>query len=260
MPNQYQHVELDRDGGVLIARLHSDGGPLRWSSSVHEELGRFFAAVGNELACDVVVITGTGETFIGSSVLTTFPWGKTGMTPGHWDVIYNEGQRLITGMLGIPVPVVVAINGPAVVHSELAVLGDLALATPDTFFQDSHFTRGLVPGDGVHVVWPAVLGHARARQYLLLGKPLTAEEAMALGIVCDVVDRDELLERAVAMARELAQQNDLVRRYTRSLLTVDLRSAVAAQLALGLALEGLAHPSWAGPGHDAASVDTPKSG
>jgi enoyl-CoA hydratase/carnithine racemase len=250
-------VSLDREGGVLIATLHSDGGPLRWTSSVHEELGRFFAAVGNELVCDVVVITGTGSTFIGSSELNTFPWDKTGMTPQHWDVIYNEGRRLISAMLAIPVPVILAINGPALVHSELAVLGDLAVATPDTRFQDSHFKRGLVPGDGVHVVWPAMLGQSRARQYLLLGKPLEAQEALDLGLICEIVGRDELLGRAMEMAREIATQGELVRRYTRSLLTWELRRAVDAQLPLGLALEGLAHPSWAGPGHDAAGVQAP---
>lgn len=257
MDRQFQHVSLEREGGVLVATMHSDGGPLRWTASVHEELGHFFAAVGSALPCDVLVLTGTGSTYIGSSELNTFPWGDTGMTPQHWDVIYTEGQRLISAMLAIPVPVVVAVNGPALVHSELGVLGDLTIATPDTVFQDSHFKRGLVPGDGVHVVWPALLGPSRGRQYLLLGTPLEIDQAHALGLVSEVVPREGLRDRAVEIAQELASQPELVRRYTRSLLTYELRRAVDAQLPLGLALEGLAHPSWAGPGRDAAGVQAP---
>jgi enoyl-CoA hydratase/carnithine racemase len=252
--DRYQHVALTREGGVLLGRLHTENGPLRWTASVHEELGWFFQEIGQDPETKVVVITGTGDTFIGTSDLGTFPWQAEGMTPQHWDVIYSEGQRLISGFLSIPVPVIVAVNGPALVHSELAVLGDLTFAAPEAILQDSHFKRGLVPGDGVHIVWPALLGPNRGRKFLLMGGSLDAQEALRLGLISDILPRDQLVSHALETGGELAKQSDLVRRYTRALLTRNLRAAVDADLPMGLALEGLAHPSWAGPGHDAAGV------
>lgn len=67
-----------------------------------------------------------------------------------------------------------AVNGPCNIHSEIPVLGDIVLASDDTYFQDaSHFPRGQVPGDGQHVIWSFLVGHTRARYFILTGGPGT---------------------------------------------------------------------------------------
>ena len=68
------------------------------------------------------------------------------MTPQKWDTIYFNGKRLLTNLLNIEVPVIAAINGPARVHAELAVLGDITIASETTVFQDApHFRLGTIP-------------------------------------------------------------------------------------------------------------------
>ena len=110
---------------------------------------------------------------------------------------------------------------------------------------------GTVPGDGVHVVWPMLLGPNRGRYFLLTGQRISAEEAHRLGVINEVLGRDEVLARARAIAADLARQPDTVLRYTRDVLTQSLRRALFEGLSHGLAAEGLgAFESWPveGPG------------
>ena len=76
-----------------------------------------------------------------------------------WDKIYWEGKQLLMNLLAIEVPMISAVNGPAMRHSELPLLRDIVLAAEEASFQDAgHFGGGLVPGDGVHAVYPLLLG------------------------------------------------------------------------------------------------------
>jgi enoyl-CoA hydratase/carnithine racemase len=168
------------------------------------------------------------------------------MTPQKWNRIFTHGQRLLLQLLDIEVPVIAAINGPARIHAELAVLADIVIAEASTYLQDApHFKHGTVPGDGVHVIWPLLLGPNRGRSFLLTAERIGAEEAKRLGIVAEVVPDGESLEAAWKWARILARQSDITLRYTRAALTQQLKQQLLAQLGFGLALEGLtAHETW----------------
>jgi enoyl-CoA hydratase/carnithine racemase len=114
------------------------------------------------------------------------------------------------------------------------------LAAEEAEFQDSaHFINGLVPGDGMHIVYPLLLGLNRGRYFLLTGQTISARKALELGLVAEVLPRAELLPRAWALAEQLAQQSPLVLRYSRVLLTQHLKRLVHDLLGYGLALEGL---------------------
>ena len=117
------------------------------------------------------------------------------MTPAKWNRIYTNGKRLLSALLDIEVPVVAAINGPASVHAELALLSDIVIASDDSYLQDApHFRYGTVPGDGVQAIWPLLLGPNRGRFFLLTGQRISAIEAQQLGVVAEVHPRSELLD------------------------------------------------------------------
>jgi enoyl-CoA hydratase/carnithine racemase len=131
--------------------------------------------------------------------------------------------------------------GPALRHSELPLLCDIVLAAEETTFQDSaHVATGLAPGDGMHIIYPLLMGLNRGRYVLLTGQMLTARQAQELGLVNEVLSRQELLPRAWALAEQLAQRPQLVLRYSRVLLTQQLKRQMHDLLGYGLALEGLA--------------------
>jgi enoyl-CoA hydratase/carnithine racemase len=239
---RYEHVAMRRDGGVLELRLHSGDGPLVWGDGPHTELGYCFADVAADPDNKVVILTGTGDEFIAR---LDESWVGA-MTPETWDKIYFHGKRLLTSLLDIEVPVIAAVNGKATVHAELAVLSDIVLAADSAVFADApHFRFGTVPSDGVHVIWPLLLGPNRGRYFLLTGQRLSAEEARGLGVVGEVLPADRLLDRAWELARELARQPVTTLRYTRVALTQELKRHILDGVGYGLALEGLgAYASW----------------
>jgi enoyl-CoA hydratase/carnithine racemase len=240
---RYDHVAMARDErGVLEIRLHTDDGPLVWGDGPHTELAHCFADVAADPANRVVILTGTGGEFIAR---IDDSWvGR--VTPAKWDKIYFHGRKLLENLLAIEAPVIAAVDGRATVHAELAVLSDIVLASDRAVFADApHFRFGTVPGDGVHLIWPLLLGPNRGRYFLLTGQRLSAAEAERLGVVNEVLASDALLDRAHELAGWLAGQPDTTLRYTRQALTLQWRRALFDGLAHGLALEGLgAYASW----------------
>jgi enoyl-CoA hydratase/carnithine racemase len=140
------------------------------------------------------------------------------------------------------VPVIGAINGPALIHAEIPLLSDIVLAAEHVEFADiAHVPAGLVPGDGVHTVWPMLLGPNRGRYFLLTGQRIGAREALQLGVVGEVLPADQLLPRARELARQLAGNLPAMLRHTRALLTRQIRRRLRDELELGLALESFAY-------------------
>lgn len=241
---RYRTIQMERRDGILQMRFHTDGGPLQWGMAPHGEFPSAFRDVGSDPENRVIIMTGTGNAFSGPR---PEPGSAMRTRPRDWDRVYWEGKQLLGALLDIEVPMISAINGPALRHSELPLLCDIVLASEDTQFQDSaHFPNGLVPGDGMHIVYPLLLGWNRGRYFLLTGQTLDVQQAKEYGLVAEVLPRDELLPRAWALAEQLAHQSPLVLRYTRVLLTQHLKRLLVDLLGYGLALEGLgAAEGWA---------------
>ncbi len=240
--HRFEHAVLERNDGILEIRLHSDGGPLQWGLGPHRELPDLFAAVAGDHANRVVILTGTGDVFSGpvaSSAATSSIPHRLPLAAA--DRIFWEGKQLLMNLLNINVPVIAAVNGPAMRHCELALLSDIVLVAESARFQDSaHFPSDMVPGDGMHVVFPLLLGANRGRAYLLTGKVIDADEAVHLGLAFEKVPDAELLSRARLLAAELATRSELTLRYTRAMLTEQLKRQLQDLLGYGLALEMLA--------------------
>ncbi|MDP3879484.1 MAG: enoyl-CoA hydratase/isomerase family protein [Dehalococcoidales bacterium] len=235
--DKYQTIQMERRNGILQVTFHTENGPLQWGTLPHREFPRAFGDIGSDPENKVVIITGTGDVFSGPKAT---PGVRARGPAWWWDKIYWEGKHLLMNLLNIEAPMISAINGPALRHSELPLTCDIVLAAEEAAFQDSgHFTNGLIPGDGMHVIYPLLMGLNRARYFLLTGQTLSAQQALELGLVNEVLPKEQLLPRAWELAEQLAQQPPLVLRYSRVLLTQHLKSQIHDLLGYGLALEGM---------------------
>jgi enoyl-CoA hydratase/carnithine racemase len=238
--NRFSYIRLRRDNGVLEMAIHRNGGSAMWSSGedgLHRQLGEAFWDVGHDPENKIVILTGTGDVF-----LQEYDWSASNepITPTFWYRIYKEGKDLLNNLMDIEVPVIAAVNGNAFIHSEIPVLADIVLAADNARFADKiHFPTGVVPGDGVHVVWPMLLGPNRGRYFLMTGQELTAQEGVQIGFVAEVLPRAKLMDRAWQHARALLEKPELARRYTRLVLTQQLKRRLFQDLSYGLMAEGL---------------------
>ncbi len=246
--NKYQDIRMQRRDGILEVTLHNKGNSLVWNESVHRELPYACTDLGADPENKVVILTSVGDSFCADIDFASFGSGLS--SPRGWDKIYWEGKRLLMNLLDIEVPVIAAVNGPALIHAEIAVLSDIVIASETADFQDApHFKNGIVPADGVHLVWPLLLGANRGRYFLLTGQKLSAQEALRLGVVNEVVPKDKVLPRAWELAEQLIKQPPLTLRYARVATVQQLKRMMLDNLGYGLALEGLA----------AIDMSTPKS-
>ncbi|MBV9994745.1 MAG: enoyl-CoA hydratase/isomerase family protein [Caulobacteraceae bacterium] len=238
---RYETIRFEREAGVLEMTLHTRGGEALWGvteQSLHAELGRAFADIAADPENKVVLLTGTGANFIAAMDTQARP-PETNRADA-WRRIYQEGVALLENLMAVPVPVIAAVNGPALIHAEVACLGDIVLAAEHAEFADlAHVPNGVVPGDGVQAVWLALLGPNRGRHFLLTGARIPASEAHRLGFVAEVLAAGELMDRARTLARGLAQNSLEMLRHTRTVLTRDLRRRLRDELELGLAVEAL---------------------
>lgn len=234
---RYGHLTLDRTpNGVVVLTLHSGGKDFVLTLDAYRELADAFTEISQDFANKVLIITGTGARFVSGVDFSTF--GDM-HTPLGWTRVAALGRRMIQSCVDVSIPVVAAVNGSIALHSELAFLADVVIAADDAWFEDPHLTGGIVPGDGIFVVWSELMGLNRARSVLLTRKRLSATEAERFGLIAELTGRANVLTRARQVADQLAHQSTVTLRHTRALFTQQLSRHLADGMTAGWALEAL---------------------
>ena len=255
--SRYAYHRLERTDGVLEIRMHTDDGPVQYNRKVHSEWANLWSDVGRDPDTRVIILTGSGDTFIDRK--KGLPGGKdraSRYSPAGYHRLWDESVRHVTDLVNIPVPVIAALNGPARVHAEVALFSDVVIATPDAVIQDSpHLPEQVVPGDGINIAVPYLLGRLRSSYFFYMGQRIDAQEGLRLGLINEIVTDQPVLERAREIAAIMCLQPDHNLRYTRLLLMHDVRTQVHDLISLGMGVEGLASLT-----SDWQQWDTPSEG
>jgi enoyl-CoA hydratase/carnithine racemase len=234
----YANLAFQRtESGVLTMRFHTDGGPVTFTGQTHSDLPRALEAIAEDRANKVLVITGTGDRF-----MTEIDGPSLGdiTKPMNWDKGYSEGRRVLQRLADLEMPIIAAVNGPASVHSEYVLMADIVVVSETTVFSDfPHLTFGIVPGDGIQIIWEEVLGLNRCRSLILTQGSFSAAQALQWGAVAEVVSLKGVLPRAKEIAEKLAGRPQLLNRYLAITIRQRLSRRMAEGTALGMALEGL---------------------
>lgn len=235
---RYADFQFERHDGLLEMTFSTDGGPLIWSRRAHMELPDAFADVAGDPDNRVVLMKGHADALCAEM---DFPSFGDCFSLAGWSVLMDEGKRIINNLLSIPVPVVAAVEGGSFFHPELALLSDAIVAGESAQFRDDgHVKLGIVPGDGVQIIWQALFGLNRGRHLLLTNTALSAREALAAGAIGEVTPDGKAAQRARDIADDLLALSDLTLLNTRTMLIKPIKALFAADDGLGLALEGIA--------------------
>jgi enoyl-CoA hydratase/carnithine racemase len=232
------HFRLDRQDGILTIRTHSEEQSARWSRGLLNAWNLLLREVGADRDNEVVIITGTGESWLAGVEAGSF---AQPMSQWDSDLVgeqYNDGVKALERLvLDIDVPTIAAINGPGP-RLELPLLCDLTLCAPEVVFGDGNFRAGSVPGDGMFLALSELAGPKRASYVVYTGQGIPAEEARQLGIVNEVLPRADLLPRALDLATQIMARPRTTRRLTHGIvsrvwqrrLVTELRDTYARQL------------------------------
>ena len=151
-------------------------------------------------------------------------------------------RRLVFSALDCPKPIIARVQGNAVgLGATLALMCDIVVADVEAKFLDPHVNVGLVAGDGGALIWPQLVGYARAKRFLLGGEPITGRDAEQFGLIAFAVPGDELDALVERWASKLA--NGAVQSIAGTKITMNapLRQAAHALLDIGMAYEGLSN-------------------
>jgi enoyl-CoA hydratase len=192
--------------------------------------------VADEPEVRALVVTGAGDAFSagGDFGLIEEMRGDTRLR----EATLNRSRTLFWSLVALEIPVIAAVNGPAVgAGATLALLSDIVLMAEQAYLAEPRVGLGLVPGDGSAIVWPLLAGHPAARAYLFTGDRMPAAEAHRLGLVHRVVAGNDLLAEAMGLADRLAGLSPHAVRATKRALNLHLESAALAGFELALEAE-----------------------
>jgi enoyl-CoA hydratase/carnithine racemase len=156
---------------------------------------------------------------------------------------YRNGiQRIPKALFNLDVPVIAAINGPAIgAGLDLTCMCDIRIASDKATFAESFVRVGIVPGDGGAWLLPRAVGMSKASEMAFTGEALNAQEALACGLVSKVVAAEALMEAALTLARKIAANPGAVLRMTKRLLREGERSSLESLLELSAGYQAIAH-------------------
>ena len=229
-------IRLERDGHLLVATIdHPTSALNAVDEQLHAELAELFAGLRHEGDARAVILTGAGAAFSAGGDMSWFP---TLRAPQRLDALRREGKQLIWDLLDVEVPIVCALNGPAVgLGASIALMCDLLVMAEGATIVDPHVQVGLVAGDGGAAIWPLLLGPLAAKRHLMLGEPLTAAEAMRLGVAAEVCAQGDVDAVAHGWADRLAAQAPLAVRGTKLAVNAQIKQALLTSFDLSTALE-----------------------
>jgi len=236
--SQYKTMEFKRRGKVLEVTFNRADKLNAVDEQMHGELACLFADLSNDAECDVVILTGAGRAF---SAGGDIDWMQKMIDiPNSFEKTAREAKQIINTLLDCQKPIIAKINGHATgLGATIALFCDVIFASETAKIGDPHVSIGLVAGDGGAVIWPQLIGYARAKEYLLTGDLMSASEAARIGLINHAVSPSELDNKVAEFADRLAAGASQSIQWTKASVNIGLKQLVQSVMETSLAYEAM---------------------
>jgi enoyl-CoA hydratase len=240
--DDYQAILFSRRGRVLEVTLNRPDKLNATDAVLHTELARVFTDITNDPDSDIVILTGAGRAFSAGGDVA---WMQEAIDQPHrFEQTMREARQIVFGLIDCEKPVIAKLNGHATgLGATIALFCDVIFAADHAKIGDPHVSIGFVAGDGGAVIWPQLIGYARAKEYLLTGDLMTATQAAGMGLINYALPAGELDERVNAFADKLAGGATKAIRWTKMSVNIGLRDLASKMMDASLAFEALSNIS-----------------
>jgi enoyl-CoA hydratase len=235
----YSTIATSLDDGILRVTLNRPDRLNALDRPMHKDLRTLFERIAHDADVKVVLLTGAGRAFcVGADFQQMRDNLAAGDYPDGRPDMLADGADIARGILRVRQPMVAMVNGHALgIGATLALFCDVVYMSSAAKIGDPHVQAGIVAGDGGCVLWPMLLGINRAKEYLMTGDLLSAEDADRMGLVNHVVAPDALEDAGMAMARRLAAGPTHAIQFNKRVVNKMLEDQVSRLYDLSLALE-----------------------
>jgi enoyl-CoA hydratase len=222
----FEHIRFEpRPDGVLLATLDRPEAMNATNARLHWELTQVWDVVKNDSATKVVVVTGAGDRAFSAGGDLGWVEEMIG-NPAVVSIVMKEASEIVYNMLACDKPIISAINGTAVgAGLAVALLADVSVMSETARITDGHARLGVSAGDHAAIVWPLLCGVAKAKYYLMTADFIDGREAERLGLVTFCAPRDDVLDRALAIAAKLASGSQIAIKATKKSINNWMRMA-----------------------------------
>jgi enoyl-CoA hydratase len=229
-------VLIEAHGPVRLVTMNRPEALNAADETLHGSLARIWPELDADPEVRAIVLTGSGAAFSAGGDLDLLDrMTRDGELRA---AIMAEAADIVRGITSVRVPIVAAVNGPAVgLGCSLAGLSDLVVVEEHAYFADPHVALGLVAADGGALTWPLLTGLAKAKEFILLGERMPAAEAARIGLANRLVAPGTAVTVALELAARLAALPPQAVVETKALLNTGLRQALEMSLAGAIARE-----------------------
>ena len=233
--DDYQTIKFERRGRVLNITFNLPDQLNAVSARLHTEISTLFYDVQLDPGSDIIVLTGEGRAFSAGGDFEQMKKANAGEA-ANTTVI--ESKKMIFGLLDLEKPIIAKINGHAMgLGATIALFCDVIFAAEHALIADPHVNVGIVAGDGGAIIWPQLIGYARAKHYLMTGEPVGASEAVNMGLINFALPAEELNKAVDAYADELAAGAQDAIRWTKVSTNIGLKQLAHSIMDVGLGYE-----------------------
>jgi enoyl-CoA hydratase len=238
--NNYETIAFTRRDRVLYVTLNRPDRLNAVDEQMHEELSRVFTDCSRDPDSDLVVVTGAGRAFCAGGDIE---WMQSAIdVPSRFEKTAREAKQIVYSLLDCEKPVIAKVNGHATgLGATIALFCDLIFASTRAKIGDPHVSVGFVAGDGGAVIWPQLIGYARAKEYLMTGDLLSAEEAARIGLINRAVAPEELDALVDGYADRLNAGAIKAIRWTKMATNIPLKQIAHSAMDACLAYESLSN-------------------
>lgn len=235
-PPDLKTILLERVGRLLRITLNRPDALNAFNLELHNELPQALAFARNDDGSDVIVLTGAGRAFSAGGDIAHIE--RNAANPELFEHEVEMAKAIVFTLLDIDKPVVCRLNGHAIgLGATVALFCDVIYAADTAKIGDPHVGLGLVAGDGGAVIWPQLIGLARAKEFLLTGDPIAAPRAAEIGLINRSVPLDELDAAVDLLCTKLLAGAQQAIRWTKRLTNIELRRVAEQVLPVGLDYE-----------------------